>query len=197
MTSHLKRWAIAAAVSFMAFNTPALFAAGSGHSHSGSGHGQHNQSMHHNNGNSNQLSLPPFANSWPYLRAENGIFGPLWAAPGPGSLISFGNGGGFVGGGGGWGGGGWGWGGGVTDYDYYTGRMPYFAVYSPTYYGYDDGAIVAKTQMQFPMANTAYHPNGNQPFAGQQAASAPEAASPAAAASPQPLRIANPYYSEK
>src|SRR6516164_5150663 len=101
MASHLNRWAIAVALSFLAFNVPSTFAAGSGHSHSGSGHHQNN----------NSTQLPPFANSWPYLRAENGIFGPLWAAPGPGSLIGFGNGSGFVGGGGGWGGGGWGWGG--------------------------------------------------------------------------------------
>jgi hypothetical protein len=190
MASQINRWVLAAAVSLLALNAPVFAAGGGGHGHSGSGHGNH-QNMNHNNGNNNQL--PPFANSWPYLRAENGIFGPLWAAPGPGSLIGFGNGGGFVGGGGGWGGGGWGWGGGVTDYDYYTGRMPYFAFYQPTYYGYEDGAIVPKTQMQFPMANSAYRPNGNQPFAGQQAA-APQAASPAAEAGPQPLVIANPYY---
>jgi hypothetical protein len=129
------------------------------------------------------------------LRAENGIFGPLWAAPGPGSFIGFGSGGGFANGGfgwggGGWGGGGWGWGGGVFDYDYYIGRMPYFSVHAPVYYEYVDGAIVPKTPLQSPwMANTAY-----QPAASQQAASAPQTASTASATSPQPLLIANPFY---
>ena len=170
------------------FRRQISLAGGAGHGHSGN----HSQS---NNHNQSQSGLPAFANSWPYLRAENGIFGPLWAAPGPGSLISFGKGGGVVGGGFGFGGGGgWGWGGGVTDYDFYTGRMPYFSVYAPVYYGYDDGAIVPKTPMPFSGANAAYQPGGNQPFANQQAAGASQAASPGGEASPAPLIIANPYY---
>ena len=185
----INRWIVVAVVGFMALGGQKTFAAGSGHSHGHSGN--HSQS---NNQNQSQSGLPPFANSWPYLRAENGIFGPLWAAPGPGSLIGIGNGRGSANGGFGGGGGGWGWGGGVTDYDFYTGRMPYFSFYSPTYYGYVDGAIVPKTPMQFPMANAAYQPNGNQPFANQQAASTPQAASPAGETGPAPLLIANPFY---
>ncbi len=189
----INRWFVAAAIGFGAFQTQSTFAAGSGHSHGHSGN--HSQSNNHNH-NQSQSGLPAFANSWPYLRAENGIFGPLWAAPGPGSLTGFGNGGGFGDGGGGWGGGGWGWGsgGGTADYEYYIGRRPYFSVYSPVYYDYVDGAIVPKTPIQFPMANAAYQPAGSQPSANQQAPGGPQAANSASETSPAPLMIANPYY---
>jgi hypothetical protein len=48
--------------------------------------------------------------------------------------------------------------------------------------------------MQFPMANTAYHPSGNQTYANQQAGSTPQTASAGNEAGPQPLLITNPFY---
>jgi hypothetical protein len=141
-----------------------------------------------------QTGLPAYANSWPFLRAENGIFGPTWAAPGPGSGgIGYGSGAGFgslgyggIGYGGlgygGYGGiiPGWGYGYGLTDL--YPGGVPYFSLFPPVYYDYADGAIAPKSSSATPWtANMPVQPGGDVP--------------PAPLPGPHPLRIANPYYS--
>ncbi len=144
-------------------------------------HGHHppasamNHSQHQGNG---QNVLPNYANSWPYLRAENGIFGPVWAATGPGNIVGSGGWGGGGGSGGGWGWGG-GWGFGYQGDTFY--RPPYFDVFPPVYYTYSEGAIIPNTTL-----------NGSQSAGGDSAGQAASAA-PTTQGSP-PLRIINPYY---
>jgi hypothetical protein len=132
-------------------------------------------------GNGSQNVLPNYANSWPYLRAENGIFGPVWAAPGPGNIFGGAGFGGSSGGGGD--GGGWGWGGGwgfgYQGDTFY--RPPYFDIFPPVYYTYSQGAIIPNPTL-----------SGSQSAGGESAAQAASAA-PTTQGSP-PLRIINPYY---
>jgi hypothetical protein len=169
------RWIAAVATAFMVFPGQFSFAAGAHHSQ-GRGNGS---SQVRGNGPSSRL--PAFANSWPYLRAENGIFGPIWAAPGPGSSLAFGG----VGCGGGWAGygSGTGWGCGLGDYSwYYPERLPYFNLFPPVYYSYADGAIAPRSTLRSSWTGTT---------AGEGVADTPPPPSPAS----PPLRIANPYYS--
>ena len=123
-------------------------AAGAGHGHSGGPAHAHQGGNDHHQSQLNQNALPSYANSWPYLRAENGIFGPVWAAPGPGTPV--GGIGGVGGGGVGCGGGGYGSGGdyGMSfDYDI---APPYFDFFPPVYYSYNKGAVSPSANQNAP-----------------------------------------------
>lgn len=171
-----------ASICIFALQAELALAAGASHGHPGKPGHSHPGGIDHgrSTAGNTQNALPSYANSWPYLRAENGIFGPVWAAPGPGSAIGSGIGGG------GWGGGGYGWGGGwggeygPFDYDI---APPYFDFFPPVYYSYDKGAAVPNLTAN--VANETV-PSSGQP-AGQAAYVPPGQSSP-------PLRIINPYY---
>ncbi len=185
MTINCKHWITVLAVGFIAFQGQNSFAAPMGHGH----HSPNGMGHQHNNGQNTQNALPSYANSYPYLRAENGVFGPVWAAPGP----SFGFGVGGTGiGGGGYGGGGYGgsgygggWGGGYGLYDYDI-NPPYFDFYPPVYYSYSGGTIVPNASLNAPS------PGNGTPVSQEVAAPPPGQAYPAQ--SSQPLIIVNPYY---
>ena len=172
MSSKHRRLIAVAGVCLFALQAQFVLAAGTGHGHpSGTDH------RHSTAGNS-PTGLPAYANSWPYLRAENGIFGPVWAAPGPGS--SFGGGGAGYGGGG-YGGGGWGgWGYGLFDYDI---NPPYFDFYPPVYYSYNNGAVAPTPTPSAPVPGTG-ESAGQAAYTGYV---------PPGQSSP-PLRIINPFY---
>ncbi|MEI8371749.1 MAG: hypothetical protein WCJ35_02825 [Planctomycetota bacterium] len=116
-------------------------------------------------------------NSWQFLRAENGIFGPTWAS---------GNaywGCGRTGCGLGYGYGYPGWGDSSLVIGVQQERMPYFAQFPPVYYGYSANMPVL---------------NGSLcSFWGGSESSPPAQDSAAPASLPRPpLRIINPYYVE-
>ncbi len=179
------RWIVAAVFGLFVAGAQVSLAAGGGHAQAGNGHNRgngHSSGNGHNRANQSQSRIPSFANSWAYLRAENGIFGPVWAAPGPGSGSGFGWGGGGAGwGNGGWGNGGWGWGDGLADIGYYSNDIPYFNLFPPVYYTYSEGSIVPTSTLRSSWMGDS---------TGQAAPEPPTPASPAVA----PLRIANPYY---
>jgi hypothetical protein len=186
MSINRKHWIIVFAASFIAYQAQNSFAAPAGHGHhppNGMGH-QHQNGHNPQNGQNFQSSLPAYANSYPYLRAENGVFGPVWAAPGP--SFGFGVGGTGIGGGsggagyGGYGYGG-GWGGGYGLFDYGT-NPPYFDFFPPVYYSYSGGAIAPNASLNAPS------PGIGTPVSQEVAAPAP------AGQASQPLIIVNPYY---
>jgi len=116
-------------------------------------------------------------NSWQFLRAENGIFGPTWAC---GNATYWGYGGTGCGLGYGCGYSGWG------DSPLVIGqqdRRPYFAQFPPVYYGYS-----ANT----PVLN---RPIGTFLVGSESSAPTTDFTAPASLPRP-PLRIINPYYVE-
>ena len=136
---------------------------------------------HHSGGNNSQSAFPTWANSWPYLRAENGVFGPVWAAPGPGSI-------GFGGYGvGGYGAGGCvigGWGYGVDGSVYDLPGVPYF----PSTRRSSTATLTGRScpmQLFNPQLGRSDDSHG-----------LPNCLAPSASA-PRPLRIANPYYNAR
>ena len=175
MPINCKLWITVVTAGIIAFLGQNSIAAPSGHGHHPPSHVPGHQ---HQTGQINQNALPAYANSWPYLRAENGIFGPVWAAPGPGSSV-----GGAAVGGGGYGGVGYGaagWGGGYGFYDYDI-NPPYFDFFPPVYYSYNGGAVA-------PTASPSAQSQGNGAAPGQ------EFAMPSQAQPSRPLIIVNPYF---
>ena len=177
MSSKHRRLIAVASVCLFALSAQFVLAAGTGHGHpQGPGRSHPSEIDHrHSQAGNNQNGLPPFANSWPYLRAENGVFGPVWAAPGPSIGAGFGGAGygGYGYGGGGWGGYGYG----PYDYDI---NPPYFDFFPPVYYSYNNGAAAPNVT-----------PNAPGPGTGESAGQA--AYVPPGQSSP-PLRFVNPYY---
>jgi hypothetical protein len=173
MFQNINRAIAIAVVCFAALQSHVLFGGGGGHagSPSGAGHGS----------NAHAPALGSFA---PYRPAGNGINSPGWAGGlgcYPGGVVYSGYGyGGY-----GYGGLGleypaWGW---PYNMGYYTESTPYFSLFPPVYYSYDNGAIAPKSTLR-------------SSWMGNDAGSGVAEASPAPAPEPQPLRIANPYYTE-
>ncbi len=155
-----KRWCVVLAVlGFAAFGVGSASARGGGAkgSHPGGGVGPR--------------CGTGWANSGQFPRTGSGIVGPAWAYGNPYSDLGYGYG--YPG-----------WGYSQYGLGYSLEDVPYFAMFPPVYFGYEDNVPVVKTSIRSSWAG------------GEIPQPVPPPAASASSPCP-PLRIVNPYYVEE